>query len=43
VDAAGKVIGRFRPTGIRPKIAKRISEYGVELPADLFDPNKIYE
>lgn len=43
VDAAGKVIGRFRPTGIRPMISKRISEYGVELPADLFNPNKIYE
>jgi len=43
VDAAGKVVGRFRPTGIRPKIAKRISEFGVTLPADMFDPNKIYE
>lgn len=43
VDASGKVIGRFRPTGIRPKIAKRLSEYGVELPADMFDPHKIYE
>jgi len=32
VDAAGKVIGRFRPTGIRPRFAERLKQYGMQLP-----------
>src|SRR5210317_2596356 len=43
VDQHGKVIGHFRPTGIRPKIAKHIEEYGIDLAVDMFDPNKVYE
>jgi pilus assembly protein CpaF len=43
IDEQGKVIGHFHPTGIRPKISKQIAEYGIELSADLFDPNKVYE
>ena len=43
VDQHGKVVGHFRPTGIRPKIMRHISEYGMELSADMFDPNKVYE
>ena len=33
VDASGKVIGRFRTTGIRPRFADRLKQYGMQLPA----------
>lgn len=33
VDAAGKVLGRFRSTGIRPRFAERLRQYGMTLPA----------
>jgi pilus assembly protein CpaF len=32
VDASGKVIGRFRTTGIRPRFAERLKQYGMQLP-----------
>ena len=32
----GKVIGRLRPTGIRPKFTHRIEEANVHLPADIY-------
>ena len=32
VDAAGKVVGRFRTTGIRPRFAERLRQYGMQLP-----------
>ena len=32
VDASGKVIGRFRSTGIRPRFAERLKQYGMQLP-----------
>jgi pilus assembly protein CpaF len=35
-DETGKVIGRFRPSGIRPRFADRLKSYGIELPASLF-------
>jgi pilus assembly protein CpaF len=33
----GQVIGRFRSTGIRPKFADRLREYGIRLPASMFN------
>ncbi len=33
VDQMGKVIGRFRSTGIRPRFAERLKQYGMQLPA----------
>jgi len=33
VDAVGKVIGLFRTTGIRPRFAERLKQYGMQLPA----------
>jgi pilus assembly protein CpaF len=33
VDSAGKVTGRFRTTGIRPRFAERLKQYGMQLPA----------
>jgi pilus assembly protein CpaF len=32
IDATGKVIGRFRTTGIRPRFAERLKQYGMQLP-----------
>jgi len=32
IDPSGKVIGRFRTTGIRPRFAERFKQYGMELP-----------
>ena len=36
MDEAGNVLGRFRPTGIRPKFADVLQARGVELPGALF-------
>jgi pilus assembly protein CpaF len=33
VDPTGKVIGCFRTTGIRPRFAERLKQYGIQLPA----------
>jgi len=33
---AGKVIGRLRPTGIRPKFVERIEAANIHLPASMF-------
>lgn len=38
VDPEGRVIGMFRPTGIRPRFAERLKAWGISLPADLFSP-----
>ncbi len=32
----GKVAGHFRATGIRPKCAERLQEYGIDLAETLF-------
>ena len=33
----GKVMGRFRATGVRPKCAERMKAAGIHLPTDMFD------
>jgi pilus assembly protein CpaF len=33
VDSMGKVLGVFRSTGIRPRFAERLRQYGMQLPA----------
>jgi pilus assembly protein CpaF len=33
----GKVCGRFRATGIRPRCTERLLAFGVQLPVDMFD------
>jgi len=43
VDATGKVIGHFQATGIRPKFADRLRNYGVNLPDSMFDSTQRYE
>ena len=37
----GRVAGRFRATGIRPKCSDRLASSGVRLPADMFEHMKI--
>jgi pilus assembly protein CpaF len=32
----GKVCGRFRATGIRPKCSERLASFGIQLPGDMF-------
>ena len=36
-DKDGKIIGEYRPTGVRPKIMERIERYGIN-PADVVRP-----
>ncbi len=33
----GKVCGRFRATGIRPRCSERLQSFGVQLPGDMFE------
>jgi len=37
----GKVIGRFRATGIRPKCSERLAASGTQLPMDMFEHVKL--
>ena len=43
VDANGKVTGHFQATGIRPKLADKLRNQGINLPDSIFDPSKRYE
>jgi pilus assembly protein CpaF len=43
VDADGRVRGRFRFLGVRPKFADRLGMAGVHLPQELFDPSNVLE
>jgi pilus assembly protein CpaF len=36
IDADGNVIGRFKPTGIRPRFSDRLEHYGINLSSMLF-------
>ncbi len=36
LDEKGAVLGRFRPTGIRPRFADRLRAHGIHLPASMF-------
>lgn len=37
VDSEGKVIGRFKPTGIRPRFAERLKACGMQMPRVFFE------
>ena len=39
----GRVCGRFRATGIRPKCSDRLGSAGVHLPADMFEHVKVIQ
>ena len=38
VGEDGRVLGRFRATGLRPRFTERLQAWGIELPAGLFTP-----
>lgn len=38
VDANGKVVGDFVPTGVRPKFYDDFEAYGIQVPASIFNP-----
>jgi pilus assembly protein CpaF len=37
LDHQGHVVGAVKPTGLRPQFAERFEQYGIHLPANLFD------
>jgi pilus assembly protein CpaF len=37
MDADGHILGLVQPTGLRPKFAERFEQYGIHLPANLFE------
>jgi pilus assembly protein CpaF len=37
IDKDGRVIGRFRPTGVRPRFSERLKTYGLQLPRVFFE------
>src|SRR5215213_8596488 len=37
VDKDGRVLGKFRPTGVRPRFAERLKVYGMQLPRAFFE------
>jgi pilus assembly protein CpaF len=39
-DASGNIHGHFAATGIRPQFLQDLLPYGIELPSELFDPNR---
>ena len=41
LDDEGRVRGRFRATGIRPKCSDRIAACGIQLPAQIFEHSKL--
>ncbi len=43
IDKSGKVIGRFKATGIRPRFSEKLELAGIEVPDELFSSIKYYE
>ena len=43
IDEEGKVVGRFRATGIRPRFADRLRVAGIHLPLEMFDEAATFE
>jgi pilus assembly protein CpaF len=37
INEEGRVIGRFRATGVRPKCCERLKTSGIHMPADMFE------
>jgi pilus assembly protein CpaF len=43
VETDGKVRGHFCATGVRPRFVDRLRMFGVPVPDNVFDPDRIYE
>ncbi|MGH7229995.1 MAG: CpaF family protein [Nitrospiraceae bacterium] len=39
----GRIKGRFRTTGVRPKFIERFQAYGISVSPEIFDATKVYE
>jgi pilus assembly protein CpaF len=42
VDKDGKVLGHFCASGVRPRFAERLKMFGVPVPDDTFDPDRVF-
>jgi pilus assembly protein CpaF len=43
LDENGKVKGRFKATGIRPRFVDKLKARGIHVPLEIFDPRKSYD
>ncbi len=43
VDPAGKVRGRFRFHGVRPRFTERLKVAGIEVPSEMFDASRVVQ
>ncbi len=43
IDQNGRIKGRFKTTGVRPKFIERFHAYGIPISQDIFDASKVYE
>jgi pilus assembly protein CpaF len=43
VDPQGRVLGHFGATGVRPRFADRLRLFGVPVPDDAFDPDRVFD
>jgi pilus assembly protein CpaF len=41
-DEKGAVKGHFCASGVRPRFAERLRNFGVEVPENLFDPTRVF-
>jgi len=39
----GRVKGRFRAKGIKPKFIEKFKALNIDIPPGLFDPSKVYD
>ncbi|MGE5418109.1 MAG: CpaF family protein [Acidobacteriota bacterium] len=39
VDSKGKVIGRHKATGVRPRVVEKLASFGIFMPPEIFDPS----
>jgi pilus assembly protein CpaF len=39
IDERGKIVGRLRPTGVRPRFVDKFEQYGIYLPPGIFGSN----
>jgi len=43
VDPQGRVLGHFSATGVRPRFSDRLRLFGVPVPDDAFDPDRVFD
>ena len=42
VDERGRIVGRLRPTGIRPKFMEKFEAHGIYLPPSVFGLDRVF-